>query len=543
MLLGSSSSSNNSLSKTTTENKNSNSNSNSRQHQEQTRQEVIVLIVFSVQQVPIALPLDGVGAILGLLLGPTFRGVGVLGRCRGGRDKAGLPFIGAGQVASMRLELRVAKWRKYARGVGIDPPRTAAAMTQVTRLRRELEVFRSGSEEIPDPQRLLGQMVREHFVDWLLEAVPLLRDPGRREDLETLLYQGIVATVFDSGLSGPVLQLVNTRGQWEATFEAAMGAASTVMEGEMVPGRAVSLPSVASSSADRLRDPPDARGAAVLATVEVEENEGDVHTAVQGASARVVVTGPSYRRLSGVFFTCGEVWEILVDGCDDLCQESHELDGWWRLVSNASCFEVYEGYVSNTSRRGKEGLIVSGRHGWQTLKVGGAPLIDTVAGKLVEAWREKVSSEQAQQGRSVRIVVTGPSYRRVPGVFFSCGEAWEVLADICDDLCQGSHKLDGRWKLISSSSCFEVYEGYVSNTSRRGKEGLIVSGRNGWQKRKVGGTPLIDIVAGKLVEAWKENVAFEEAQVAGEDRSSAVVLGRKRPAGPGVPDTNNHEDE
>ena len=45
------------------------------------------------------------------------------------------------------------------------------------------------------------------------------------------------------------------------------------------------------------------------------------------------------------------------------------------------------------------------------------------------------------------------------------------------------------------------------------------------------------------MEAWKENVAFEEAQVAGEDRSSAVVLGRKRPAGPGVPDTNNHEDE
>ena len=302
-----------------------------------------MLIVFSVQQVPIALPLDGVGAILGLLLGPTFRGVGVLGRCRGGRDKAGLPFIGAGQVASMRLELRVAKWRKYARGVGIDPPRTAAAMTQVTRLRRELEVFRSGSEEIPNPQRLLGQMVREHFADWLLEAVPLLRDPGRREDLETLLYQGIVATVFDSGLSGPVLQLVNTHGQWEATFEAAMGAASTVMEGEMVPGRAVSLPSVASSSADRLRDPPDARGAAVLATVEVEENEGDVHTAVQGASARVVVTGPSYCRLSGVFFTCGEVWEILVDGCDDLCQESHELDGRWRLVSNASCFEVYDG--------------------------------------------------------------------------------------------------------------------------------------------------------------------------------------------------------
>ena len=57
------------------------------------------------------------------------------------------------------------------------------------------------------------------------------------------------------------------------------------------------------------------------------------------------------------------------------------------------------------------------------------------------------------------------------------------------------------------------------------------------------GTALIDIVAGKLVEAWKENVAFEEAQVAWEDRSSAVVLGRKRPAGPGVPDTNNHEDE
>ena len=58
--------------------------------------------------------------------------------------------------------------------------------------------------------------------------------------------------------------------------------------------------------------------------------------------------------------------------------------------------------------------------------------------------------------------------------------------------------------------------GYVSNTSRRGKEGLIVSGRNGWQKRKVGGAPVIDVAAGKLVEAWKEHVVFEEAQAVWE---------------------------
>ena len=69
----------------------------------------------------------------------------------------------------------------------------------------------------------------------------------------------------------------------------------------------------------------------------------------------------------------------------------------------------------------------------------------------------------------------------------------------------------------------------MSNTSRRGKEGLIVSGRRGWQTLKVGETPVIDVVAGKLAEAWKEKVAFEEAQAAWEARRSALVLGRKRP--------------
>ena len=52
---------------------------------------------------------------------------------------------------------------------------------------------------------------------------------------------------------------------------------------------------------------------AVVATEPVDKLSArlqhlDAHSdSLQGASARIVVTGPSYRRVSGVLFTCGEV--------------------------------------------------------------------------------------------------------------------------------------------------------------------------------------------------------------------------------------------
>ena len=109
-------------------------------------------------------------------------------------------------------------------------------MAQVMRLRKGLQEFRSGSVDRPDPHKLLGEVVREHFAGWLLGAAPQLREPDRWFDFEVLLRRGIEAAVSETGLSQPVLQLIRTRGEWGATLDAAIGATGTEVEEVEEPG-------------------------------------------------------------------------------------------------------------------------------------------------------------------------------------------------------------------------------------------------------------------------------------------------------------------